>query len=255
MTSGRRVAGVAVAVGWLSALAGAVAALQASGRGGLAPPPLAHPDQWQPWLSGREPVVAAFALLRLAGMAAVWYLVAATGVGFLLRFSGAVRMVAVADRVTIAPVRRMLAGTVSLGLAASGLVGVIGPAARLPMAFAQSAPPQAATAPPGTVTMHQLSPTDPSPAPPVTSTPPATSNAPKAGPAADSSAGPWTVAPGQCFWSIAEAVLTTHLGRSPTEAEIVPYWERLIDANRSELAHRDNADLIFPGQIFAVPAP
>ncbi|MDQ2826434.1 MAG: hypothetical protein M3Y04_05685, partial [Actinomycetota bacterium] len=74
-------------------------------------------------------------------------------------------------------------------------------------------------------------------------------------PAPDRSADRWTVAPGQCFWSIAESVLSTHLGRSPTDAEIVPYWERLIDANRAELAHWDNADLIFPGQVFAVPSP
>ncbi len=249
----RRVTG---AGGWLLALAGAIVALQVSGRGNLSPPPLTYPDHWQAWLSGRDPMVAAFALLRVAGIAAVWYLMVATGVGFLLRLTGAARMVAVADRVTIAPVRRMLAGTVSLGLAASGMVGVIGPAARLPMAAAAqsapaqattvTAPAQAAAAPPGTITMHQLSPADPSPAP----------TSPAEGvPVPDGLAAPWTVAPGQCFWSIAEAVLTTHLGRSPTDAEIAPYWERLIDANRSELAHRDNADLIFPGQVFAVPAP
>ena len=65
----------------------------------------------------------------------------------------------------------------------------------------------------------------------------------------------WTVKPGECFWSIAEEVLADRWGRSPSDAEIVPYWQRLIAANRHELAHRDNPDLIFPAQVFVVPAP
>jgi nucleoid-associated protein YgaU len=63
------------------------------------------------------------------------------------------------------------------------------------------------------------------------------------------------VRPGECFWSIAERVLTDNWGRAPTDAEIVPYWRRLIDANRLELVQPDNPDLILPGQVFAVPAP
>lgn len=247
---------MAGAGGWLIVLTGMVAALQVSGRGSLASPPLAHPDRWHAWLGGRDPVVAAFALLRVAGVAAVWYLVAVTVVGLLLRLVGAVRMAAVADRLTIAPVQRMLAGTVSLGLAASGVVGVIGPAARLPVAAAaQSAPPPATAVAPGTVTMHQLAPADPTPVPVPAPTSASASASPEVAPVPGRSVDRWTVAPGQCFWSIAESVLSTHLGRSPTDAEIVPYWERLIDANRAELAQRDNADLIFPGQVFAVPSP
>lgn len=65
----------------------------------------------------------------------------------------------------------------------------------------------------------------------------------------------WTVKPGQCFWSIAEDVLRTARGRAVTDAEIVPYWHTLIEKNRSRLADRSNPDLIFPGQVFAVPAP
>jgi len=65
----------------------------------------------------------------------------------------------------------------------------------------------------------------------------------------------WTVRPGECFWSIAERVLTAHTGQAPTDAEIVPYWHRLIDANRAELVQRENPDLILPGQVFTVPNP
>jgi nucleoid-associated protein YgaU len=74
-------------------------------------------------------------------------------------------------------------------------------------------------------------------------------------PAAPVPADRWTVKPGECFWTIAERVLSDHAGRAPSDAEIVPYWRRLIDANRLELAQRDNPDLIFPGQVFVVPAP
>jgi nucleoid-associated protein YgaU len=93
--------------------------------------------------------------------------------------------------------------------------------------------------------MHRLTGTEPrvvAPVPEVTQV---------AAPAKDR----WTVTSGECFWSIAEDVLASHLGRSPSDAEIVPYWQRLIEANRHELAQRDNADLIFPAQIFVVPAP
>lgn len=158
-------------------------------------------------------------------------------------------MASLADRITVAPVRRMLAGTVGLGLAASGVLAVAAPATRLPVAAAQSATTTTSTpGGPGTVTMHQLSPTESVPAPGATSptevTPPATGRSDR-----------WTVEPGQCFWSIAESVLAEDLGRAPGDAEIAPYWRRLIEANRGELAHRENPDLIFPGQVFAVPAP
>jgi nucleoid-associated protein YgaU len=50
-------------------------------------------------------------------------------------------------------------------------------------------------------------------------------------------------------------VLASAWGRPPSDAEIVPYWRQLIEVNRAVLADRDNPDLIFPGQLFTVPAP
>jgi hypothetical protein len=231
------------------ALTAAAVALQWTGQGRLAPPPLAHPGRWAGWLDGRDPAVAAFSLVRLVGLGALWYLVAVTGVGLLLRLVGAARMVRVADRLTVAPVRRLLAG-VSLSLAATVAV----PATLLPAAFAQPAPTTttttttaaAAPGPPATVTMHLMTPADQmptAPAPEVTPPPAAT--------ATDR----WTVRPGECFWTIAESVLSRTWGRAPTDAEIVPYWQRLIVANGAALAHPGNPDLIFPGQVFEIPAP
>lgn len=248
MTAPSRLAGVARLAGWALVLAAVAVALHVSGRGSLASPPLGDPGRWAGWLDGRDPVVASFALVRVAGLAALWYLLAVTVVGALLRLGGAVRMVAVADRFTVAPVRRMLAGTVGLGLAASGVMAVAAPAARLPVAFAQSATTAPVAGPAGTVTMHQLSPAESVPAP-------ASPAQADVTPATTTASDQWTVQPGQCFWSIAESVLTGRLGRAPTDAEIVPYWNRLIEANRSELVHPADPDLVYPAQVFHVPAP
>jgi hypothetical protein len=242
--SGRRLFGAAV---WLAGLAAAAVALRWAGHGALAAPPLTEPDRWAAWLEGRDPVLVAFSVLRLVALGALWYLAAITLLGAVVRLAGAGSLVRLTDRVTVAPVRRMLAGGVSLGLAASGVVAVAAPALRAPVAAAQTSTTSTSTTilPPATVTMHRLGPAEPSrpaPAPVVT---PATAQAPDR----------WTVKPGECFWSIAEEVLTARLGRSPTDAEIVPYWQRLIEANRHELAQRDNADLIFPAQVFVIPAP
>jgi nucleoid-associated protein YgaU len=232
---------------WVAGLGAAAAALHWAGAGPLAGPPLTEPARWAAWLDGRDPLVAAFGVLRLVALGGLWYLAAVTLVGAALRAAGAVRLVRIADRLTVGPVRRMLAGSVSLGLAASGVMAVAAPAVRLPAAVAQTSTTSTTALPPATVTMHRLGPAEPRAAPPV----PQVTEISTPAPAADR----WTVKPGECFWTIAEDVLANHLGRAPTDAEIVPYWRRLIEANRSELAHRDNPDLIFPTQVFVVPAP
>lgn len=262
--------GLTAPVLWVGLLAAATLALHWSGRGALAPPPLAHPGQWGPWLDGRDPVTAAFSILRLVALACLWYLLVATAAGVVLRLIGAARMVAAADRLTVGPVRRMLAG-VSLGLAATTVGAALGPAAVVPAALASQATSTTSTsttstvvAPagtPGTITMHRLGPSDRAPAgaPPFpevspVSAPPATlPTATRSQPGAV--ADRWTVQPGQCFWSIAEAVLADAWGRAPTDAEIVPYWNRLIAANGAALVHPADPDLVFPGQVFHVPAP
>ena len=247
--NGRRLIGATL---WLAGLAAAAVALQWAGHGALAAPPLTAPGRWAAWLAGRDPVLAAFSLLRLVGLGALWYLAAVTLLGAVVRLTGAGALVRLTDRVTVAPVRRMLAGGVSLGLAASGVVAVAAPALRAPVSAAQTSTTSSSTStttlPPATVTMHRLGPAEStralSPVP-----------VPEVAPVAQAVSARWTVKPGECFWSIAEDVLTARWGRPPTDAEIVPYWQRLIEANRLELAQRDNADLIFPAQVFVVPAP
>ncbi len=244
---------------WVAGLGAAATVLQWTGRGALAAPSLTEPGRWADWLEARDPIVAAFGILRLVALGGLWYLAIVTLVGALLRMVGAASLVRITDRLTIGPVRRMLAGTMSLGLAASGVLALAAPALRAPVAAATQAfepsttststlPPSTTAVAPAAVTMHRLGPLETAP-------PPTVAPAPEAVRATASPAGQWTVKPGECFWSIADSVLTEKWGRPASDAEIVPYWQRLIDANRHQLVQRDNPDLVFPGQVFAVPAP
>lgn len=62
-----------------------------------------------------------------------------------------------------------------------------------------------------------------------------------------------TVRPGDHFWSIAETALALAWARQPTNTEIIPYWGRLVEANRDQLVNRDNPSLILPGQTLRLP--
>jgi len=231
--------------GWAAGVALALYVLSVSGRGELSPPPIGSPGRWPTWLEGREPAAAAFAILRLVAVGGCWYLVATTVVGTVLRLLRADVLVAVADRLTVAPVRHLLAGSLTLTL--SG----IGPTAAL--AATQPAPtttttttavtPTSVVGAPATVTMVRLPPAGAEPeAPPTPAEPSSTVTR-------------YPVVSGDCFWTIADDVLLRAWGRAPTDAEIVPYWLRLIEVNRAELADPNNADLIFPAQVFTVPTP
>lgn len=215
-------------LGWVVLLAGSLAVLTV---GGPAAPPAA-PDQWGQWLRATPPVDAAFALLRLSALAVGWYLAAATAVGLVLRLAPVPRLAAAVDRVTVPMVRRVLAG---VGVATVGLS--TGAAAQVPVPPTTSPPPAAES-----ITMRRLPPADQAPAP---------AQAPDPDPAASV----WTVRPGECFWSMADQVLHRAWGRAPTEQEIVPYWRKLIAANRNALADPANPDLVFPGQSFTIPVP
>ena len=57
------------------------------------------------------------------------------------------------------------------------------------------------------------------------------------------------VEPGDHLWSIAADRLAREIGRSPTDAEISPYWESLVAANPQLV----DPDLLFPGDEIQVP--
>ena len=64
----------------------------------------------------------------------------------------------------------------------------------------------------------------------------------------------WDVAEGDHFWSIAEATLTESWERTPSDDEIVPFWQQLVEANTDRLLPPEDPDLIYPEQEFVVPA-
>gem|GEM_PF-1038036 len=230
------------------ALTVALVVLHAAG-GALPAPPLGAPSAWSQWVAGRDPVVVAFGLVRLLGLGAAWYSVAVSAVGVGLRLISARHLACLVDRVTVVPLRRLVATTVAV-------VVSVAPAGTAAHALTSAVAVAATTeAPPPTITMHLESPADAGPPAPPDAAPPAA--APQVSPATTTPASDatWTVRSGQCFWSIAESELSRAWGRRPTAAEIVPYWHRLIEANRSALADPGNADLIFAGQVFALPEP
>lgn len=242
-----------VLLAWSAVAIAAVGALHAAGRGALAPPALTSPSSWPEWLEGRDPIVAAFAAGRVLALAAAGYVAAVTVAGVAARLVSARRLASAVDRVTLPVLRRLVVATVSVGLGTGGLAPALA-AEGPPLATVTTTTVTVAggdQVPPSTITMRRLPPADGGAAPVVPATPPGEEGA--GAPAAV--ARTWTVTPGQCLWSIAEAVLAGDLGRPPVAREVVPYWERLIEANRRVLADPANPDLVFPGQVFNVPAP
>lgn len=76
-----------------------------------------------------------------------------------------------------------------------------------------------------------------------------------AGPTPAADGGVWTVRSGDHLWHIAEQVMATHLGRTPDDAEVTPYWRRLVDHNRPRLPDPRNPDLVLPGLAIELPDP
>lgn len=63
-----------------------------------------------------------------------------------------------------------------------------------------------------------------------------------------------TVVTGDHLWGIAERTLAAAWLAPPQPHEVATYLQGLIAANRSVLAVADDPDLIFPGQVFVLPA-
>lgn len=195
-----------------------------------------------------EPALAA--VLRLAGLA-VGYWLAISTVLYLLgragRLPGAIRAIAWA---TIGPVRRLIDGVVASAVVAS--VGI--PATAIAMTGPGYIPvpagdpietevPVPGSFLPGTLFLptHQI------PVPEV------------GGP---ESVAPQTTVPneptevvvqsGDHMWSLAEQRLNLILGREASDAEIAPYWLKVVGMNLSTIRSGD-PDLIYPGEILSLP--
>ena len=105
-------------VAWIGVLALVTVALQHLGRGSLAGPPVS-PRTWAAWFAGRDPLVASFALLRLAALALAGYLLTVTLLGTATRVLRLARLAAAIDLATLPSVRRIVESAAGVGLALS----------------------------------------------------------------------------------------------------------------------------------------
>jgi LysM repeat protein len=315
---------------WVAALGLAIGLLLLMGRGGLSTPSVLEPSAWPAWATGRDPLEVAFAVLRLVGLAAAWYLLGVTTIGTAARLLRWGRLVDAADILTVPSVRRLLQTALGLGLATAAVTGttmspvgassspgpvvaaqhaaeiipvVSGPVAPatstqvppgvsaqalsplvtdvLPETSAQALPPPAVPTSPALSTQLPLkgsgqalpplavpaplgietpTPAPPTPAPPAVSAPaPQPVSAPVSAVQTQLSAsqerGTYVVQHGDHLWGIAEKTLEKTWGHSPTDAQVIPYWEQLISTNRAALIDPGNPDLILPGQTFTLPTP
>lgn len=231
---------------WVAGLGALLVAMAALGHGALAPPDLTAPGSWGDWLAARTAPEAAVAILRLVVIALAWYLLVVTVLAVALRLGSAGRLVTVADVVTLPFVRSLVQAGLGIGLAGAAVAAVGSVAMEHP--GPRGAPTAADAAlvssvSPGDAVMQRLSPEG---APPVMQK--VTAEAPSA-------SRTWTVTAGEHFWSISTRVVAEAWGREPTDHEVAPYWEQLVEANRGRLADRSNPDLLFPGQELVVPTP
>ena len=119
-------------------------------------------------------------------------------------------------------------------------------------------PEPAPSAAPPTTAAPRLEPAAEDPAPAEPPAPPARTapgpRPPDPGPDADRKATTVTTRPGDSFWSVAERLTSSRLGRPADDVEVVEPWLALIEANRDRLTDPDDPDLLFPGQVLRLPS-
>jgi hypothetical protein len=113
----------------------------------------------------------------------------------------------------------------------------------------QPTSPPATAAPPSTTTsMAPPLRTEADDGPAATPTP-----APASGDGPATPTGMWTIQTGENLWTIAHDVLVDRTGVQPDDDLLRAYWSSLVTANHDVLAHPDNPDLVFAGQVLTLP--
>jgi len=237
---------------WIVTLVATIGVLNRLGSGQLSTPPLLDRSELQLWLDDRDAVVAAFAIIRLVGLALAWYLLVVTVLGLAARLSHIPALVRLADLATLPAVRKILGAVAGVGLTAS--------AASLMAAnmFPDQAPHGGGSEvmADNQVVLERLPDGDDVILRRLPDLEDGTSTLEvEEAPPAEQAAPTWTAAPGDHLWHVAEATLAESWGRAPTDGEVAPYWTGLIEANRDVLADPSNPDLIHAGQTFRLPAP
>ena len=246
-------------------LAAAGSLLWAVGSGSLAPPPL-DPSALSNWVGDVGPPTAAVAILRLAGLALVAWLVAAVGLDALATAVRSARLARMAGAALPRPLRTALHRGVGLTFALGTLA--VPPAPEQPakaghgavmtvvpdggVEWMQSVPDPDESDTDGTATMRALPHGATSGTATMRPLPQANDVGRSVAAAPGSSHQQVTVAPGDSLWRLAEEVVGERVGRPATDAEVSPYWQSLVEANRSRLRSGD-PDVIFPGESVVLP--
>lgn len=243
-------------VAWVGALAVVLAGAVALGSiPALAAPPLSHPGSLGDWAAARGPVEAAFAVMRVVVVALACYLLFVTVLAVVLRLGRAGRLVTAFDVLTLPWVRRIVQGALGVGLVGATLAAVgsvaAGPAAgqsrTLTAADARLAADADDRPREGDDLLVRL--------PDVEPAPPTMQRVDEPAAAVAALTAEVTLAAGDHLWSVAEKALADAWGRAPSDAELAPFWEQLVEANRDRLPDPRNPDLVFPGEVLTVPTP
>lgn len=238
-------------LGLLVAAAAAVALLHALGD-----QPWARVETGEAgrWMTATPPVEALMAVLRLAGLAVGWWLLATTTATATATLARAERLGRLVRPLTWAPARRAADRAVAAG------VSVVLVASGMPSWAEEPAPPPPALSEPAAV--------DRAPA----------GNGERDGPAADNADAPvdadkpaettdvrgsgepvrtHEIAAGESLWVIAAEDLAAHRGlpvAELAEAAVAAHWRAVIEVNLDRLRSGD-PDLVFPGEQLRLPAP
>jgi hypothetical protein len=224
-----------VNVRWLWSIALLTAALVAvtvSGNHQLAPPPQSFEGAAH-WVATREPIIAVFALVRVAALLSGAYLLLVVVVSGLVRAVDEQRGAALLDRLTFGPAR--------------GFVGVMGLGA-LSLSMAPAANAQTSSS--DTAIIRDVDAPTASPSVdavirPVLDQP----SSPTIAPAPPSSE-QYVVAAGDSLWGVAAARLSEATGRADlSDSDIAVYWRSVLAANPLP-----NPDLLFVDQVIELPA-
>lgn len=225
-------------------------------------------------MSALDPIDIASGVARWVAIALLSYLVIVTALQLLAVALGCiaptrdagVRLAGLASRLGPRTVAGLAAAAVIVSTASACVPaagagpGPAGPARATVVMVLESSPDTPRPTP--AITMHlESDPTTTAPSSPAAPADPVAEPEPVAAPEPVAVPEPTTpgelgtvvVVRGDSFWSIAEDVLSTRLGRAPTGQETATYWHQLVEANRPRLVDSADPDLIYAGQRFVLP--
>lgn len=187
------------------------------------------------WLENVPPEDAVVAVVRLAALVTVGYLLASTALYVLASLTRVPPLIRGASAITLPSLRRIVDGAVAAAI-------VVSPAL---LAFGVS--PAAAQAAPISAHVYSPSPAG-DPAPGYTPTP-------AGGPTTRQPESVYVVRPGESLWTIAADHVATTRGVSAgdiSDDDVAELWRALIELNSSSISSGD-PDLIYPGESIRLP--